>query len=103
MTHSSVQTGSPRLERRDGTALWGHDFRTWADGGESLCGPTASAHRRGGDRCDFVQECDARGVIRKEMNVGGEREGWRMVAQPNLHLLRVRTVPEQHRGAGVPQ
>lgn len=35
------------------------------------------------------------------MDVGRERERWRVMSEPDLDLLRVQAVPEEDRGAGV--
>jgi hypothetical protein len=37
------------------------------------------------------------------VDVGVEREARRVVPEPPLHLLRVRSPLEEHRGAGVPE
>jgi hypothetical protein len=48
-----------------------------------------------------VKEVGLGQILREEVNVGRQRKSRRLVAEPDLHLLRVVAAPEQDRSAGV--
>jgi hypothetical protein len=54
-----------------------------------------------GEEHDLVEEACVRQIIGEQVHVRGEGEGGRVVAEPELHLLGIQPVAEEHGRAGV--